>query len=123
MVTAQDQYEYVCIHIRIDHYASFKLDLSNSLHDSYPSVDVEDGLSHHHSHVLYAQQQEETSCGLKVLDIHKEECPKEFRDKYIFDVPVLHMNDKFLMQHRVPEESLIEAIKLFESTGKINPKY
>lgn len=58
-----------------------------------------------------------------MLDIHKGECPKEFRDKYIFDVPVLHLNDKFLMQHRVPEESLLEAIKLFETTGKINPKY
>ncbi|CAO0789769.1 unnamed protein product [Mucor circinelloides] len=67
--------------------------------------------------------QQKVPFSLKVLDIHKEECPKEFRDKYIFDVPVLHMNDKFLMQHRIPEESLIEAIKLFESTGKINPKY
>jgi hypothetical protein len=61
---------------------------------------------------------------LTVLDIHKpEECPKEFRDKYIFDVPVLHLNDKFLMQHRVPEDSLLEAIKLYEETGKILPKY
>lgn len=41
----------------------------------------------------------------------------------MFDVPVLHLNDKFLMQHRVPEESLLEAIKLYEATGKINPKY
>ncbi|KAI8645366.1 hypothetical protein BD408DRAFT_440942 [Parasitella parasitica] len=67
--------------------------------------------------------QQKIPFGLKVLDIHKEECPKEFRDKYIFDVPVLHMNGQFLMQHRVPEESLIEAIKLFESTGRIDPKY
>ncbi|KAG2191783.1 hypothetical protein INT46_000182, partial [Mucor plumbeus] len=71
--------------------------------------------------ILKAQQKVPFS--LKVLDIHKKECPKEFRDKYIFDVPVLHINDQFLMQHRVPEESLIEAIKLFETTGKINPKY
>ncbi|KAI7901678.1 uncharacterized protein BX663DRAFT_513653 [Cokeromyces recurvatus] len=61
---------------------------------------------------------------LKVLDIHnKEECPKEFSDKYMFDIPVVHLNDQFLMQHRVSEDSLLNAIQLYESTGKINPKY
>lgn len=41
----------------------------------------------------------------------------------MFDIPVVHLNDQFLMQHRVPEDSLLEAIKTFETTGKINPKY
>ncbi|GAA5805651.1 putative glutaredoxin [Helicostylum pulchrum] len=67
--------------------------------------------------------QKKTPFGLTVLDIHEEECPIEFHDKYMFDVPVLHLNGKFLMQHRVPEDSLLEAIKLYEATGKINPKY
>ncbi|KAI8342237.1 hypothetical protein BD560DRAFT_439802 [Blakeslea trispora] len=68
--------------------------------------------------------QQKTPFSLKVFDIHQDkDCPKEFRDKYIFDVPVVHMNDQFLMQHRVPEESLLEAIKHYEATGKINPKY
>ncbi|OAD73821.1 hypothetical protein PHYBLDRAFT_145290 [Phycomyces blakesleeanus NRRL 1555(-)] len=55
----------------------------------------------------------------KKVNIHKPECPKEMADKYIFDVPVVHMNDQFLMQHYVPEETLLEAIKKFESTGKV----
>jgi pyruvate/2-oxoacid:ferredoxin oxidoreductase alpha subunit len=60
---------------------------------------------------------------LTVLDIHKEECPKEFSEKYVYDVPVVHLNDQFLMQHRVPEESLLDAIRIYKETGKINPKY
>ncbi|KAI9020065.1 hypothetical protein CLU79DRAFT_836420 [Phycomyces nitens] len=63
--------------------------------------------------------QKKTPFALSVLDIHKPECPKEMADKYIFDVPVVHMNDQFLMQHYVPEETLLEAIKKFETTGKV----
>lgn len=65
--------------------------------------------------------QKKTPFSLTVLDIHKEECPKEFRDKYMFDIPVVHLNDKFLMQHRIPEDSLFEAIKLYETTGQVKP--
>ncbi|KAI8989457.1 hypothetical protein BDB01DRAFT_542934 [Pilobolus umbonatus] len=66
--------------------------------------------------------QKKVPFSLTVLDIYEPECPKEFHDKYIFDVPVLHMNDKFLMQHRVPEESLLEAIKLYETTETVYTK-
>lgn len=39
----------------------------------------------------------------------------------MFDIPVVHLNNKFLMQHRIPEDSLFEAIKLFETTGQVKP--
>ncbi|KAG0178669.1 hypothetical protein DFQ28_003882 [Apophysomyces sp. BC1034] len=63
--------------------------------------------------------QKQTPFSLSVLDIHKEECPKEFADKYMFDIPVVHLNDQFLMQHRVPEDKLLESLKAYEKTGKI----
>ncbi|CAO3635751.1 unnamed protein product [Cunninghamella echinulata] len=56
---------------------------------------------------------------LKVLDIHKEECPKEFAEKYIFDIPVVHLNNEFLVQHRVAEDKLIHALETFQKTGKV----
>ncbi|KAJ8658458.1 hypothetical protein O0I10_005811 [Lichtheimia ornata] len=57
---------------------------------------------------------------LSVVDIHKPECPKEFADKYIFDIPVVHLNDQFLTQHRVKEDKLLEALKKYEATGVVN---
>ncbi|KAI9254576.1 thioredoxin-like protein [Phascolomyces articulosus] len=56
---------------------------------------------------------------LVVLDIHKEECPKEFSDKYMFDIPVVHLNDQFLTQHRVQEDKLSEALKKYDQTGLV----
>ncbi|ORZ02646.1 thioredoxin-like protein [Syncephalastrum racemosum] len=57
---------------------------------------------------------------LSVLDIHKDEaCPKELAEKYVFDIPVVHLNDQFLTQHRVQEDSLLAAIKRFEQTGQV----
>ncbi|KAL1935888.1 hypothetical protein VTP01DRAFT_22 [Rhizomucor pusillus] len=57
---------------------------------------------------------------LSVLDIHKDdECPKEFAEKYMFDIPVVHLNDKFLTQHRVPEDKLLAALKKYEVTGEV----
>ncbi|KAI8364802.1 thioredoxin-like protein [Radiomyces spectabilis] len=56
---------------------------------------------------------------LSVVDIHKNECPKEFAEKYMFDIPVVHLNDHFLTMHRVPEDQLLKAIQKFQNTGKI----
>ncbi|KAI7863053.1 hypothetical protein BDF14DRAFT_1885435 [Spinellus fusiger] len=65
--------------------------------------------------------QKKTPFSLSVLDIHREECPKEFADKYIFDVPVLHMNGQFLMQHRIQEEVLLQAIEKCRATPILHP--
>ncbi|CAO3636793.1 unnamed protein product [Cunninghamella blakesleeana] len=57
---------------------------------------------------------------LKVLDIHKEECPKEFAEKYVFDIPVVHLNNEFLTQHRLIDEAkLVDALETFQKTGKV----
>lgn len=56
---------------------------------------------------------------LEVLDIHKDECPKEFADRYMFDIPVVHLNNEFLVQHKVPEEKLVGALKKYKITGKV----
>ena len=53
------------------------------------------------------------------MDIHKQECPKEFADKYMFDIPVVHLNDQFLTQHRVQEDKLSEALKKFDQMGLV----
>lgn len=37
----------------------------------------------------------------------------------MFDIPVVHLNDKFLTQHRVPEDKLLAALKKYEVTGEV----
>jgi hypothetical protein len=56
---------------------------------------------------------------LEVLDIHKDECPKELADRYMFDIPVVHLNNEFLVQHRIPEDRLVDALKKYGTTGKV----
>ncbi|KAI8329814.1 thioredoxin-like protein [Chlamydoabsidia padenii] len=63
--------------------------------------------------------QQEIPFELKVLDIHKSECPKEFADRYMFDIPVVHLNDEFLVQHRISQDKLVDALKKYETTGKV----
>ena len=37
----------------------------------------------------------------------------------MFDIPVVHLNDQFLTQHRVQEDKLSEALKKFDQTGLV----
>ncbi len=37
----------------------------------------------------------------------------EWFDKYKFDIPVIHLNDQFLMKHRVDEDVLKRALRQF----------
>lgn len=37
----------------------------------------------------------------------------------MFDIPVVHLNDQFLTQHRVDEQKLLAALKKFDETGKV----
>ena len=53
------------------------------------------------------------------MDIHKEECPKEYADKYMFDIPVVHLNNQFLTMHRVAEDKLSDALRKFDATGVV----
>ncbi|KAI8068566.1 hypothetical protein BC940DRAFT_298494 [Gongronella butleri] len=62
--------------------------------------------------------QKESVFDLKVVDIHSNECPKE-AEKYIFDIPVVHLNDKFLVQHRVHYEELLNALATYSKTGEV----
>jgi pyruvate/2-oxoacid:ferredoxin oxidoreductase alpha subunit len=36
----------------------------------------------------------------------------------VFDTPVVHLNDKFLLQHRVDEQKLKQVLEDFQKTGK-----
>ncbi|KAI8084435.1 thioredoxin-like protein [Halteromyces radiatus] len=56
---------------------------------------------------------------LKVLDIHRNECPKDLADQYMFDIPVIHLGDEFLAKHRIEEDKLLKAIKTYKDTGKV----
>ena len=38
----------------------------------------------------------------------------------MFDIPVVHLNDQFLTQHRVKEDKLLDALKKYEATGVVN---
>ncbi|CAO3593821.1 unnamed protein product [Absidia cylindrospora] len=67
--------------------------------------------------ILKAQQK--VPFQLKVLDIHEEECPKDLADGYMFDIPVVHLNSEFLVQHRVPQDKLVEALKRYQATGQV----
>ncbi|KAH8550680.1 thioredoxin-like protein [Umbelopsis sp. PMI_123] len=55
---------------------------------------------------------------LKELNLNKPECPRELAERYVFDTPVVHMNNKFLLQHRVDEQRLKQALEEFRQTGK-----
>ncbi|CAM0142878.1 hypothetical protein VKS41_002552 [Umbelopsis sp. WA50703] len=55
---------------------------------------------------------------LKEISLNKPECPKELAERYVFDVPVVHMNDKFLLQHRVDEQRLKQTLQDYLRTGK-----
>ena len=47
---------------------------------------------------------------MKIIDIDE----KQHQDKwqiYTFDVPVVHLNDKMVMMHRVDEKKLEDAMK------------
>ncbi|CAG8488176.1 1076_t:CDS:2 [Scutellospora calospora] len=39
--------------------------------------------------------------------------------KYKYDIPVLHLNDKFLFKHKVKQDKLELVLKKFQKTGKI----
>jgi hypothetical protein len=36
----------------------------------------------------------------------------------VFDTPVVHLNDKFLLQHRVDELKLKQVLEDYQKTGK-----
>ncbi|ORZ04261.1 thioredoxin-like protein [Absidia repens] len=67
--------------------------------------------------ILKAQQK--VPFQLNVLDIHEKECPKDLADRYMFDIPVVHLNNEFLVQHRVPQDKLVEALQKYQVTGKV----
>ncbi|RUP06781.1 thioredoxin-like protein [Jimgerdemannia flammicorona] len=56
---------------------------------------------------------------LSTIDIHSPECPKDLAQAYMFDIPVVHLNGQFLLQHRVGEDKLEEALKKYQATGVV----
>jgi hypothetical protein len=55
---------------------------------------------------------------LKELNLNKPECPSDLAERYVFDTPVVHLNDKFLLQHRVDEQRLKQVLEEFQQTGQ-----
>jgi hypothetical protein len=55
---------------------------------------------------------------LKELNLNKPECPSDLAERYVFDTPVVHLNDKFLLQHRVDEQRLKQVLEEFQRTGQ-----
>ncbi|KAJ1911216.1 hypothetical protein IWQ60_010244 [Tieghemiomyces parasiticus] len=47
---------------------------------------------------------------LKEVDIHTPENRKEC-EKYTFDIPVLHIDHKYAMKHRINQEKLLSLLR------------
>ncbi|RKP35882.1 hypothetical protein BJ085DRAFT_41299 [Dimargaris cristalligena] len=43
---------------------------------------------------------------LEIRKVNQARC-----QKYVFDIPVLYINDKFVMQHRIDQPRLLELLK------------
>ncbi|OZJ02906.1 hypothetical protein BZG36_04938, partial [Bifiguratus adelaidae] len=57
------------------------------------------------------QQRVAVPTTLKVIHINTQECPPDLSQKYMFDIPVVHLNDEFLCMHRVDEAWLEQKLK------------
>lgn len=55
-------------------------------------------------------------CYLKLVHIDQEK-NKGWFEKYQYDVPVIHLNGKFLMKHKVFAAALDEALKIAISSS------
>ncbi|KJE90773.1 hypothetical protein CAOG_02028 [Capsaspora owczarzaki ATCC 30864] len=54
--------------------------------------------------------QAQIPCTIEFIDITRPENATWF-EKYKYDIPVLHINDQFAMQHRFDEAKLMAALK------------
>ncbi|CAB4417431.1 DUF836-domain-containing protein [Rhizophagus irregularis] len=43
-------------------------------------------------------------------------------EKYKYDIPVLHLNDQFILKHRVEQDELEKILRKFKETGIVDQK-
>ncbi|KAL1924132.1 uncharacterized protein VTP21DRAFT_7167 [Calcarisporiella thermophila] len=59
---------------------------------------------------------------LKVQDIYAKDCPRALRRKYKTEIPVVHIDQHYVLRHRIRDEGeFLQVLQDYIKNGKIEP--
>lgn len=69
---------------------------------------------------VLARVREEFPHTLVAVDITDDK-HEEYWDRYKYDIPVLHLNDRYWTKHRLSEDEAVEGLKAFVEGTFVSP--